>query len=252
VVRPRGRDLADRRPDRRGVTDVRALAEACRLRRGSAAQRAGISRVEGRVRGDRAGPVRSQRSGPGGDGRRRLSWTWPASRPDGRRVGDPADVRPTGASGYHEVSAAVWATWPRTRRSRRVSRADGAGRPRHAGPGDRAGGRLGFRPDGRRCGRWYGRDAAEILRGPAGRAGILVDFPETDWRARAPLMLASRPGHGRRPEVYSIRCRPAGDLYLLKKVLNDWPDRDRSRSSGGARRLPTGCPGGRDGRRTAD
>jgi hypothetical protein len=68
---------------------------------------------------------------------------------------------------------------------------------------------------------------AEILRTHPQIQGILVDFPGTVARAEALLQ-----GAGVRERVRTVGQSffvplPAGaDLYLLKSILNDWPDRE--------------------------
>lgn len=68
---------------------------------------------------------------------------------------------------------------------------------------------------------------AEILRAHSHLSGILVDVPETVARARALLQAA---GVSQRVQTIGqsfFDPLPAGaDLYLLKSVLGDWPDRE--------------------------
>jgi 2,7-dihydroxy-5-methyl-1-naphthoate 7-O-methyltransferase len=84
---------------------------------------------------------------------------------------------------------------------------------------------------------------AEILRSHQEIRGTLVDFPRTVARAQAVFTAA---GVGQRATAFGqsfFDALPAGaDLYILSRVLNDWPDPDATailRRCGGAVR-PTG------------
>ena len=66
---------------------------------------------------------------------------------------------------------------------------------------------------------------AEILRARPGLRGILVDLPGTAARAAEAFRAAGLAGRVRTAGQSFFDPLPAGaDLYLLSKVLNDWPD----------------------------
>lgn len=68
---------------------------------------------------------------------------------------------------------------------------------------------------------------AEILRTHPQIQGILVDFPGTVARAEALLQEAGVSERVQRVGQSFFDPLPAGaDLYLLKKILNDWPDHE--------------------------
>jgi len=68
---------------------------------------------------------------------------------------------------------------------------------------------------------------AEILRARPGVRGILVDLPGTVARAAATFAAAGVAHRVTTAGQSFFDPLPAGaDLYLLKKVLNDWPDRE--------------------------
>lgn len=68
---------------------------------------------------------------------------------------------------------------------------------------------------------------AEILRTRPQIQGILVDFPGTVARAEALLQAAGVRERVRTVGQSFFDPLPAGaDLYLLKSILNDWPDRE--------------------------
>ena len=68
---------------------------------------------------------------------------------------------------------------------------------------------------------------AEILRARPGVRGTLVDLPETVARAAATFAAAGVSDRVTTVGQSFFDPLPAGaDLYLLKKVLNDWPDRE--------------------------
>jgi len=68
---------------------------------------------------------------------------------------------------------------------------------------------------------------AEILRARPGVRGVLVDLPSTVVRSRALLEAA---GVADRvtvaPQSFFEPLPAGGDVYLLKSVLSDWPDRE--------------------------
>jgi hypothetical protein len=68
---------------------------------------------------------------------------------------------------------------------------------------------------------------AEILRAHPGTQGILVDFPQTVARAVETFEAAGMVDRVRTVGQSFFDPLPAGaDLYVLSKVLNDWPDRE--------------------------
>jgi 2,7-dihydroxy-5-methyl-1-naphthoate 7-O-methyltransferase len=68
---------------------------------------------------------------------------------------------------------------------------------------------------------------AEILRTHPGIRGTLVDFPETVARAAETFRAAGLADRVATVGQSFFDPLPAGaDLYLLKKVLNDWPDQE--------------------------
>jgi len=71
---------------------------------------------------------------------------------------------------------------------------------------------------------------AEILRAHPQIQGILVDFPGTVARAEALLQEAGVRERVRTVGQSFFDPLPAGaDLYLLKSILNDWPDQEAQR-----------------------
>jgi SAM-dependent methyltransferase len=68
---------------------------------------------------------------------------------------------------------------------------------------------------------------AEILRARPALHGVLVDLPGTVERAAATFEAAGVAGRVTTVGQSFFDPLPAGaDLYLLRKVLNDWPDRE--------------------------
>lgn len=68
---------------------------------------------------------------------------------------------------------------------------------------------------------------AEILRSHAGVRGTLVDLPATVARSSAVFQKAGVADRATAVGQSFFDPLPAGaDLYLLKSVLGDWPDRD--------------------------
>ncbi len=68
---------------------------------------------------------------------------------------------------------------------------------------------------------------AEILRTRPEIQGILVDFPRTVARAEALLQAAGVGERVRTTGQSFFDPLPTGaDLYILKSILNDWPDRE--------------------------
>ncbi len=68
---------------------------------------------------------------------------------------------------------------------------------------------------------------AEILRAHSGIRGILVDFPKTVARAAQTFEAAGVADRVQTIGQSFFDPLPVGaDLYLLSKVLNDWPDRE--------------------------
>lgn len=76
---------------------------------------------------------------------------------------------------------------------------------------------------------------AEVLRARPGLDGTLVDLPSTVARGAETFQRAGVADRVTLVGQSFFDPLPAGaDLYLLRKVLNDWPDRERRRSCAGA------------------
>jgi hypothetical protein len=85
---------------------------------------------------------------------------------------------------------------------------------------------------------------AEILRAHPQIQGTLVDFPGTVTRAEALLQEAGVKERVRTVGQSFFDPLPAGaDLYLLKSILNDWPDQEAQLIL--SRCAEAACPGGR-------
>ncbi len=135
----------------------------------------------------------------------------------------------TGRPGYHEVFGLPF--WEDSAAHPDVAASFDAlmGPPGHGIPDSRfelAGGWDGVRTvvD---VGGGTGAMLAELLRVRPGLRGTLVDLPGTAARAAETFRAAGLAGRASVSGQSFFDRLPAGaDLYLLKKVLNDWPDRE--------------------------
>ena len=104
---------------------------------------------------------------------------------------------------------------------------DGTGRARHARPGGAGHRRLGVGGHGGRRRRRHGLTAGGDPSRPALVRGTLVDLPPTVARSAETFQAAGVADRVTAVGQSFFDPLPAGaDLYLLKNVLGDWPDRE--------------------------
>ena len=228
--RPHGPDDAVVRPHRRTLRiaeHVEAGTDDRRARRGRGCDERALHNVlghlvdQGRLRGARARRFALKRRGPRRCSARR-SWTSTGSAGGSRARGRRSGVRPdaAGPATRRSSGARSGTTSPPTRSSRGVRRPDraraGTRRPTRTSSSS-TGTAIATR---RRRRRRHRRAAHRAPRAPARTcARTLVDLPGTVARApRAPFETVGQS---------FFDPLPAGaDLYILRSVLNDWPDEE--------------------------